>query len=127
MRAKSLQSCLTLCDPMGCSQASLVHALLQVRILEWVAMPSSRGSSRPRDGIPFSCISCIGRRILNHTCHLASPQVNICRLKQLLLIQPYFLPMDLPTLDIFFKRVIHYVLFYDCFILSILFSRFIML
>ena len=40
------QSCLTLCNPMDCSQS--VHGILQARILEWVAMPSSRGSSQPR-------------------------------------------------------------------------------
>ena len=50
MCAKSLQSCLTLCDPMDCSPpGSSVHGILQARILEWVAMPSSRGSSKPRD------------------------------------------------------------------------------
>ena len=44
--AKSLQSCLTLCDPLDCSPpVSSVHGILQARILEWVAMPSSRGSS----------------------------------------------------------------------------------
>ena len=44
------ESCPTLCDPMDCSPpASSVHGILQARILEWVAMPSSRGSSRPRD------------------------------------------------------------------------------
>ena len=49
-RTKLFQSCLTLCDPMGCSQpGSSVHGTLQARILEWVAMPSSRGSSQPRD------------------------------------------------------------------------------
>ena len=43
------QSCLTLCDPTDCSPPGFsVHGLLQVRILEWVAMPSSRGSSCPR-------------------------------------------------------------------------------
>ena len=42
------QSCLTLCDPMDCSPpGSSVHGILQARILEWVAMPSSRGSSSP--------------------------------------------------------------------------------
>ena len=47
---KSLQSCPTLCDPMdGSSSDSSVHGILQARILEWVAMPSSRGSSQPRD------------------------------------------------------------------------------
>ena len=40
------QSCLTLCDPMDCSlPGSSVHAIFQARILEWVAMPSSRGSN----------------------------------------------------------------------------------
>ena len=50
VHAKSLQSCLTLCDPVDCSPpGSSVQGILQARILEWVAMPSSRGSSRPKD------------------------------------------------------------------------------
>ena len=50
--AKSLHSCLTLCNPMdGSSSGSSVHEILQTRILEWVAMPSSGGSSHPRDGM----------------------------------------------------------------------------
>ena len=53
MHAKLLHSCLTLGDPMDCSPpGSSVHGILQVRILEWVAMPSSRGTSRPRDWTP---------------------------------------------------------------------------
>ena len=44
------QSCPTLCDPMdGSLPGSSVHGILQARILEWVVMPSSRGSSQPRD------------------------------------------------------------------------------
>ena len=44
------QSCLTLCDPVNCSPlGSSVHGILQARILEWVAVPFSRGSSWPRD------------------------------------------------------------------------------
>ena len=40
--AKSLQSCPTLCDPMDCSlPSSSVHGILQARLLEWVAVPSS--------------------------------------------------------------------------------------
>ena len=47
---QSRQSCSTLCDPMDCSPpGSSVHGILWARILEWVAMPSSRGSSQPRD------------------------------------------------------------------------------
>ena len=46
MHAKSPQLCLTVCDPMDCSlPGSSVHGILQARTLEWVAMPSSRGSS----------------------------------------------------------------------------------
>ena len=49
VHAKSLQLCLALCRPTDCSlQGSSVHGVLLARILEWVALPSSRGSSRPR-------------------------------------------------------------------------------
>ena len=48
--AKSLQSHSTLCNPMDCSLLdSSVHEILQAKILEWVAIPSSKGSSQPRD------------------------------------------------------------------------------
>ena len=58
MCIKSLQSCLTLCDPMDCSPAgSSVHAILQARILERVSMPSSKGSSQPRGKIQVSHIA----------------------------------------------------------------------
>ena len=41
-----MQSCLTLCDPMDCSPPeSSVHGISQARILEWVAISFSRGSS----------------------------------------------------------------------------------
>ena len=44
------QSCPTLCDPVDCSPpGSSVHGILQARILEWVAISFSKGSSRPRD------------------------------------------------------------------------------
>ena len=47
--AKSLQSCPTLCDPIdGSPPGSAVPGILQTRILEWVAEPFSRGSSRPK-------------------------------------------------------------------------------
>ena len=49
---KVAQSCLTLCNPIGCSPPdSSVYGILQARILEWVAISFSRGSSRPRDQI----------------------------------------------------------------------------
>ena len=52
MKVKVAQSCLTLCHPMDCSlQAPLA------RTLQWVAFPSSRGSSQPRDRTQVSCIA----------------------------------------------------------------------
>ena len=52
------QSCPTLCDPMDCSPPGFsVHGILQARILEWVAMSSSRGSSWSRDQTQASCIA----------------------------------------------------------------------
>ena len=47
-----------LCDPVDCSQpGSSVHGILQARILEWVAIPFSRGSSWPKDQTQVSCIA----------------------------------------------------------------------
>ena len=58
------QSCLALCDPLYCSPpGSSVH---EARILEWVAISSSREFSLSRDQICISCISCVGRQILYH-------------------------------------------------------------
>ena len=55
------------CDPMDYSPAgSSVPGILQARILEWVAMPSSRASSWSRDWTRISYVSCTGRRLLHH-------------------------------------------------------------
>ena len=52
------QLTLTLCEPHGCSPPGYsVRGILQARILEWVAIPFSRGSSQPRDGTWVSCIA----------------------------------------------------------------------
>ena len=52
------QSCLTLCDPTNYSPpGSSVRGILQVRILEWVAIPFSEGSSQPRDQTQVSFIA----------------------------------------------------------------------
>ena len=57
IHAQSLQSCLTVWDPIVYSlPGSSVHGVLQTRILEWVVTPSSRGSSRPRDSTHVSCL-----------------------------------------------------------------------
>ena len=61
------KSRLTLCDPTDCSPpSSSVHGILQARILERVAISSSRGSSWPRDWTWVSCISCTGKQIPYH-------------------------------------------------------------
>ena len=61
------QSCLTLCDPLDCSPpCSSVHGILQARVLEWVAISSSRGSSQPRDQNSISYVFCICRQVLYH-------------------------------------------------------------
>ena len=73
MHAKSLQLCLYLCNRMDCSSpSSSVHRILQARILGCVAMPSSRGSSLPRDQACISYASCVDRWVLYHECHLGS-------------------------------------------------------
>ena len=65
--AKSLQPCLTLCHPRDRSPpGSSVCGIVQARIVEWVAIPFSRGSSRPRDWTHISYVSCVGRRVLYH-------------------------------------------------------------
>ena len=60
-----------LCSPPGSS----VHGISRPRILEWVAMPSSRGASQPRDQTQISSVSCIGRQILYHWVTWEGPQV----------------------------------------------------
>ena len=78
------QSCLTLCDPMDCSTpafpvlhylwsllklcpGSSVHGICQVKIPEWVAVSSSRGSSWPRDRTWVFCVPCTGRLLYHWT------------------------------------------------------------
>ena len=61
------QSCPTLCDPTDCSPpGSSVHKIFLTRILEWVAISSSRESPQPRDWTCVSCGSCIRSWILYH-------------------------------------------------------------
>ena len=75
--ANSLQSCLTLCDPMNCSPpGSSVYGIFQPRILEWIAMTSSKGSPQSTDQTcvtSVSCVSCIAGGFFTTRCHLGSP------------------------------------------------------
>ena len=66
VHAQSL-NCVPFCNPMDCSPpASSVHEIFQARILEGVAIFSSKGSSWPKDQTWISSVSCIGKWILYH-------------------------------------------------------------
>ena len=61
------QSCLTLCNCIDCSLPGFpVNRILQAKILEKVAISSSKGPSSPRIQTHESCVYCIGRQILYH-------------------------------------------------------------
>ena len=76
--AKSLQFCLTLCDPVGCSlSGSSVHGILQARILKWVAMPCSKGIFLTQGSNLGLLLSCTDRQVLCHQC-----QLGICLAKK---------------------------------------------
>ena len=71
---KSFQSYSDVCNPMDCSlPGSSVQGIFQARILEWVAMPFSRGSFWPRDWTLVFYVSCIGRQVL----YLGPNKINI--------------------------------------------------
>ena len=57
------------CSPPG----STAHGIFQARMLKWVAISFSRGSSQPRDWTSISCVSCISRQIL-YPCTIHRPQ-----------------------------------------------------
>ena len=57
-------------------QDSSVHGMLQARILEWVAMPSSRGSSQAGDQTRVSYVSCIGRQVLSTSATWEAQQIS---------------------------------------------------
>ena len=69
--------CLTLCNPTDCSMLdSSVHGILQAKILEWVAVSFSRGSSQPKDETWVSCVSCMAGRLFtgsHKSCSRSAP------------------------------------------------------
>ena len=74
--SKVAQSCPTLCSPMDCSlPGSSVHGIFQARVLEWVAISFSRGSSRPRDWTQVFSIA--DRRFTVWTTYLTFHKKNI--------------------------------------------------
>ena len=79
------QSCLTLCDPMDCSRpGSSVRGIFQARILEWLAISFSGGSSQPRDWTRISLVCCIAGRIFTvwATREAQYKQIMLKRLKR---------------------------------------------
>ena len=79
-----IQSCLTLCIPLDSSlPGSSVLGIFLARILEWVAISYSRGSSQPRDWTCISWISCTGEWILYHCATWEAQKMRI--------ISPYFI------------------------------------
>ena len=75
IRAQLLSLVQLFCELMYYSPpGSSVHGILQAKILEWVAMPSSRGSFWHKDQTCISRVSCVGRWILYHWYHLGSPR-----------------------------------------------------
>ena len=80
--AKPLQSCPVLCDPMENSPpGSSVHGILQAKTLEWVAMPSDRGSSPPRDQTCV-CYVLAGRVFTTSTTGKLEGFTEVLRLKR---------------------------------------------
>ena len=101
LRCIVTKSCLPLCDPMNYSMpGSTVHGIFQARIMEWVAISFSRGSSQPRYQ---TCISCIGRRIIYHwatwEAHFSHRIIFNISNKETESINKYFFHRELQTLD----------------------------
>ena len=111
MHAKWLRLCRTFFDPLDCSPpGSSVRGILQARILEWVAMSFSRGSSQPRDRPSTSSFSCIGRRVLGPP-GKPVPDIVTCkcllnRINNNLLAHSSQLLLNVQTLTLFDKVIV---------------------
>ena len=104
VRATLLQSCLTLCNPMDCSPAdSSVHRILQIRMPEWVAISSSRGSSQFRGWI-YIFVFCISSWVLYHWSQLGSPHSSSK--------STYFTTNRLCNVSLFQRAII--MMFFSC-------------
>ena len=98
MCAKSIHLCPTLCDPIDCSPpASSIHGILQSRTLEWVAAPSSRGSSLSRNQTQVSMLPALASRFFTteplEAARKPSNSVTVpkkCKLKQTKLARIFF-------------------------------------
>ena len=83
--AQWLQSCPTLCNSLDSSPPhSSVHGVLQARRLEWVAMPSARGSSQPRDQTHFSFDPALAGRFVTTNTTWEDPVKLYCSINRCL-------------------------------------------
>ena len=109
MHAKSIQSCPAL---PSCHQVPLSTGILQARILEWVAMPSSRGSSQPRDQTCVSYVSCISRQVFFLFVCLFFTTSSLKKEKKILLICQSHISIDFPS----FNAIVFF--FFNLYLLS---------
>ena len=108
--AKATRSCPTLCSLMDCSlPGSSVHSFFQARILGWVTIPFSRGSSQPRDQTCFSCTSCIAGRFFTNEPPGKSPGVKVIQSSPTLCN-----PKDCIVHGILQARILEWVVFPFC-------------
>ena len=85
MHPKLVQSCLTLCKSMDCSlPGSSIHGILQARILEWVAVSSSRRSSQPRDQTCSLMVPALASRSFTTKATWEAPYICVFVVVQLL-------------------------------------------
>ena len=116
VHAQSFLSCPALCNPVNHSlPGSFVHQIFLARILEWVAMPSSRGSFQPRDQTCISCVSCtaggfsptepLGICSTVNPCCLSIPYVVACICQSQALNLFISHPLPLVTINLFSMSV----------------------
>ena len=102
------QSCLTLCDPMDCSLSGpSIHGIFQARVLEWIAISFSRGSSRTQGsnpGLPHC------RQTLYCLSHQGSPIRPLkCNQKSIIKLESWFYWIQCIYLtDLVFSSIFHY-------------------
>ena len=100
------QSCPTLCDPMDCSRLGSVHGILQARILEWVVILFSRGSSWSRDRTQVS--GTIGRFFTVRATREAQLSTNSSS-NQILWMPPPRLKIKLKLIILEFSMLHHFL------------------
>ena len=98
MHAESLQLCLAVYDPMACGlPGSSAHSILQARILEWIAMPCSRGSSQSKDQTHVSLVQPLSRVRHFVTPWTAAHQASLSIANSRSLLKPMSIVLVMPS------------------------------